>query len=377
MRILALEPYCGGSHQAFLEGWSRAGWHEWTVLSLPAHKWKWRMRHAAVTFAEQVRELRAQGRQWDLLLCSDMLNLAEFCGLAPESVRTLPSIIYFHENQATYPVQVESERDYQFALTNMTSALAAGAVWFNSAFHRDSFLLALEVLLRRMADYPPLDALARIAEKSFVFPPGIDPLPARGPRRPGPLRILWAARWEHDKNPEEFFAALQLLQECGIPFRCSVIGEQFRDAPTIFAQARVSFADHTDRWGYQPDRPSYEAALAEADVFVSTACHEFFGLSAVEATLAGAYPLVPRRLAYPEIFAPAQDGPVEEFFYETGVANLADRLADLACRVASGACLLASSASLCRRLKRFEWPSLAPRLDEAAQRMAARGREDI
>ncbi|MGM0378085.1 MAG: tRNA-queuosine alpha-mannosyltransferase domain-containing protein, partial [Bacteroidota bacterium] len=35
-----------------------------------------------------------------------MLNLAEFSGLADESVRRLPKISYFHENQLTYPVQV-------------------------------------------------------------------------------------------------------------------------------------------------------------------------------------------------------------------------------------------------------------------------------
>jgi glycosyltransferase involved in cell wall biosynthesis len=373
MRILALEPYYGGSHQAFLEGWSRASRHEWTLLSLPAYKWKWRMRHAAVTFAGQVRPLLAQDRQWNLLLCSDMLNLAEFLGLAPESVRTLPSIIYFHENQATYPVQVESERDYQFALTNMTSALAAGAVWFNSTFHKDSFLQALEALLRRMPDYPPLDAIARIAEKSIVFPPGVDPMPARGARRPGPLRILWAARWEHDKNPQEFFAALQILKERAIPFRLSVIGEQFRDAPAVFAEAGASLADHIERWGYQPDRSSYEAALAEADVFVSTTRHEFFGLSAVEATLAGAYPLVPKRLAYPEIFDLANDATAGEFFYEGGPTALAGKLADLARRVESGASLLASAEPIRRRLQHFEWPSLVPRLDEAAERMAGGG----
>ena len=51
MRILALEPYYGGSHQAFLDGWSKRSCHTWTVLTLPAAKWKWRTRHAAITFA--------------------------------------------------------------------------------------------------------------------------------------------------------------------------------------------------------------------------------------------------------------------------------------------------------------------------------------
>ena len=58
MRILALEPYYGGSHRAFLDGWVAHSRHEWTVLELPAYKWKWRMRHAAITLADRVAALR-------------------------------------------------------------------------------------------------------------------------------------------------------------------------------------------------------------------------------------------------------------------------------------------------------------------------------
>lgn len=393
MRILALEPYYGGSHQAFLDGWSQAGRHEWTLMTLPAYKWKWRMRHGAVTFADELHARFAPGTEReppadanvrvappDLLLCSDMLNLAEFLGLAPRRLRDLPGIIYFHENQLTYPVRHEDERDYQFAITNMTSALAADAVWFNSAFHRDSFLQALESLLRRTPDYQPLDAIARIAAKSQVFPPGVAPL-SEGPlRRPGPceepqgrqgprgpIRLLWAARWEHDKNPEEFFEAVRLLKNRQIAFRLSVVGEQFRDAPGAFAQARRDFAEHIDRWGYQPARAAYEAALREADVFVSTAVHEFFGLSAVEAVLAGAYPLLPRRLSYPEIFDPGNENSTGSFFYAGGPAALADRLAELAGRLQAGHSLVQATEPLRARLRRFEWPKLAPLLDDAAE----------
>ncbi len=366
MRILALEPYYGGSHQAFLDGWSHVSRHEWTVLSLPAYKWKWRMRHAAVTFADQVRQEVARGSQWDLVFCSDMLNLAEFFGMAPPEVRDLLSLIYFHENQLTYPVRVENERDYQFGLTNMTSALAASAVWFNSAFHRDSFLHALETFLNRMPDYQPFDAVPRLRAKAAVFPPGVTRFAPRGPRCPGSLRILWAARWEHDKNPGEFFEALACLKDQRVPFRISVVGEQFREVPEVFTLARQRFADQIDRWGYQPDRADYEAALLEADVFVSTAQHEFFGLSAVEATLAGAYPLVPKRLAYPEVFDLQGNGTAEMFFYEGGANGLAAKLVALAGRLRNSGSLFQAAQPIRDRLKQFEWPNLAPLLDDAA-----------
>ncbi|MFT5094879.1 MAG: hypothetical protein ACI93T_003723, partial [Porticoccaceae bacterium] len=100
-RILALNPWHGGSHQAFLDGWVTHSRHKFTVLPLPAYKWKWRMRHSAVTFSQQLLDLHGDrasaAPQWDVLFCTDMLGLAEFRGLCPESVRQLPSIVYFHE----------------------------------------------------------------------------------------------------------------------------------------------------------------------------------------------------------------------------------------------------------------------------------------
>lgn len=370
MRILALEPYYGGSHKAFLEGWSNSSGHEWTILQLPPYKWKWRMRHSAVTFADQVRDLTERGQRWDRLWCSDMLNLAEFRGLAPRHVRDLPTVIYFHENQLTYPVRFESERDYQFAVTNVTSALAADAVWFNSGFHKDSFLNALDTFLRRMPDCQPTDASEKIRQKAIVCPPGVRRMPARGVRRPGPLRILWAARWEHDKNPDDLFAALRILEARDVRFRISTVGEQFRQSPEVFSSARREFAEHIDRWGYQEDRTQYEATLGEADVFVSTARHEFFGLSAVEATLAGAYPLLPKRLAYPEVFGLDEDKTVAQFFYDGSVEVLADRLAELAALASGSPSLFDRTESLRHRLSRFEWSHLALALDKTIEQIA-------
>jgi len=373
MRILALEPYYGGSHRAFLDRWSALSRHTWTVLTLPPYKWKWRMRHAAVTFAEEVRGHWSRQPSWDLLFCSDMLNLAEFRGLSCRDIGDLPALIYFHENQLTYPVQIENERDYQFAMTNMTSALAADAVWFNSAFHRDEFLDALNAFLRRMPDHQPTGAVEIIRSKTCIQPPGVTTMPQRGSRSAGPLRILWAARWEHDKNPEDFFQALKILRQNGVAFQLSVIGEQFRETPEVFTRARQDFADCIDRWGYQKNRAEYEAALLEADVFVSTARHEFFGLCAVEAALAGAVPLLPNRLAYPEIFGLGQNEDADRFFYDGSPKALAERLTDMASCVVQGGSLADRTEGLRERLRRFEWPDLVPVLDEAIEK-AVRGK---
>jgi glycosyltransferase involved in cell wall biosynthesis len=302
------------------------------------------------------------------LFCSDMLNLAEFRGLAPPAVGNLPAIVYFHENQLTYPVRFETERDYQFAMTNITTALAAQGVWFNSTFHKDSFLEAAAGFLQKMPDYQPADTVQRIAEKAKVFPPGISDIEMRVAREPGPLRILWAARWEHDKRPQDFFEALKILKARGVEFRISVIGQQFRDVPAIFEQARKDFAEHIDRWGYQQSRDEYENALSEADLIVSTAGHEFFGLSVVEAVAAGAYPVLPNRLAYPEVLALDEDPDRERFFYDGSVKALADRLILLAEKVDKGA-LLPENHGAARLVERFKWKNLAPIMDKAVERM--------
>ena len=365
MRILALEPYYGGSHKAFLDGWTAHSRHEWTLLHLPPYKWKWRMRHSAVTFADRVRRLVSEGQRWDVIFCSDILNLAEFLGLAPQPIQALPAISYFHENQLTYPVRFESERDYQFVVTNMTSVLAATSVWFNSSFHRDSFLEALAAFLKKMPDYQPVDVIERIRRKAVVYPPGVDAVRRHGEREAGPVRILWAARWEHDKNPEDFFEALKMLKSRGVAFRISVIGEQFREAPEAFEWARQYFAEHIDRWGYQQSREAYEQALTQADVFVSTAKHEFFGITAVEAILAGAFPLLPRRLAYPEILGLGDDENAEEFFYDGSVTHLAKKLAALAERLEKGCLWSEGTERVTRSMERFTWGNLVGILDRA------------
>jgi glycosyltransferase involved in cell wall biosynthesis len=364
MNILALESYYGGSHKAFIDGLSKASRHKWTILTLPANKWKWRMRHSAITFAQQVADSHKKGQSWDVVFCSDMLNLAEFTALVPIDIASLPKVIYFHENQLTYPVRVEDERDYQFAMTNLTSALAADAVWFNSRFHKESFLDALVRFLKSMPDYQPIQNVEKIRDKSSVFPPGIEDFPQQPSRKPGPIRLLWAARWEHDKNPEDFFAALEILKKNNIGFEVSVIGQSFRDRPEIFDKAKIQFGDNIIRWDYQESRDEYVNSLLEADVIVSTANHEFFGLSVLEAVAGGIYPLVPNRLSYPEILGLDGTEETEQFFYDGSVKDLAYKLSNLAAQIQTGN-IWPSSINPLRLTERFKWQSLVNQYDTA------------
>ena len=281
MRILALEPYYGGSHRAFLDGWSGQSRHDWQLLTLPPHSWKWRMRHGAATFSNLASAHYALGNRWDLIFCTSMLNLAEFKGLVPSEIASLPAIVYFHENQLTYPVRHVDERDLHFGLINFTTSLAADAAWFNTQYHLDTFMGALTETLSKMPDHDCLHYLPSIALKSSVQPLGIDPVPEFERKVHYTPTILWAARWEFDKNPGLFFDAIRVLRDQGLPFKISVIGESFTECPPAFDAAKKEFDDRILRWGWQKNRNDYWKALSESDIVVSTADHEFFGISVV------------------------------------------------------------------------------------------------
>lgn len=362
MRILALNPFHAGSHRAFLDGWTARSRHQFTTLTLPGRRWKWRMRHAAVEFAREAGERGKNSKPWDVLFTTDMLNLAEFRGLTDPDVARLPAVVYFHENQLTYPDREERERDLHFVFTNFTTALAADRVWFNSQYHQNEFLGALDVFLSRMPDAPPKGAVDSIREKCEVQSPGVASF-RRFPsdESAGPLQILWVSRWEHDKDPDTFFTALELLAFAGADFRLNVLGESYRQAPACFEAARTRFADRIDHWGFQESAKSYHRILSESDVVVSTARHEFFGVAVVEAAAAGCFPIVPRRLAYPEVL-----GDRPEYFHDGTPEGLATRLAAMLARRKAQS-NKAAGAEDCRPpdVSRFAWDVRAAEMDDA------------
>jgi glycosyltransferase involved in cell wall biosynthesis len=353
MEILWLDPFHGGSHAAVAAGYAARSAHHVRMLTLSqAGGWRWRMRGGAVTMA---RMARASALQPDLIVTSDMLDLAVFRALTADRFAGVPIAAYFHENQLTYPLPPGRKRDLSWAWINYTSALVADHVLFNSAFHMRSMLGALPELLGRYHDYQELQTIDQIAAKSRVLPPGIDLSDLKlqpSPVRPQPSRVpilLWNARWEYDKQPAFFFAALEQLAAQGIDFRLIIAGEHIDPQAPDFATARARWATQIIHWGYTPSRAAYCALLQQADIVVSTALQEFFGISIVEALAGNCVPVLPARLNYPDLLPPELHAVC---LYWNDV-DLAEHLAQTIARLPE--------------LRRIDWPALAQPYDWSHQ----------
>ncbi len=330
LSVLLLEPFGDGSHAAFYRGWRGESAHAFTVLDLPAVHWKWRSRHASLTLAVRARALIEAGSHFDVVLCSDMLNLPEWRGLAGSPLCNLPSIVYFHENQFTYPLNAGVRRDYHYGFSNMLACIAADQVWFNSGFHLREFATAAECWLKRMPDFRHEDLIQQKLAAARICPPGIAPRRVAGDRRhasaESPLRIGWVARWEHDKRPDRFADVVCELVARQLPFQLVLLGQHDdKQHPSLKKIQRLA-SGHIRHAGYVVDQEAYWKLLRDIDVVISTADHEFFGVGIVEAVAAGAVPLLPQRLSYPEVFDLAANPDRKRFFYSGEAPELVERL---------------------------------------------------
>jgi len=312
VNILVLEPYFGGSHSLFLKGLQQHLPYEFDLMTMPARNWKWRMRLAGPHFAEKINKQNFN-KQYDRILCSSFVDVAAFRALVNRQFKQVPLYTYFHENQFAYPVQKEDERDFHFGLTNLTTALASDRIAFNTQFNLQTFLAGIEQILKICPDMKLADAVDNIREKTSILYPGIDfnDFPEYGSCTSDykTLTIIWNHRWEYDKNPEYFFEILYELDKQDVDFRLLVLGQSFQCQSEVFAEGQRKLAHRIDHFGYVESREEYIRQLCRADIVVSTASHEFYGISVIEAVRAGCIPLLPARLSYPELF-PA------EYLYE-------------------------------------------------------------
>ena len=360
LNALAIESHYGGSHKAFLDSWIAQSQHQWKVLSLPAANWKSRIRHSAYHFAAAIDRLE---QSFDILFCSDLINLAELKALSGSKLANIPIVLYFHENQFSYPVQPPNQINRHLAFHNLTSAAVADMIWWNSFFNKKQFLAAVQDYTQRFQDYDFSSYLEDVESKSIVFSPGVDLVAPARTKNKVPV-ICWAARWENDKAPQTFFKAMRILAEGGFNFKINVMGEQGDYTPDCFASAQANLKSHIQRWGYQPSRGEYLSGLAESDFFVSTAIHEFFGMSVVEAILCGAYPVLPQRLAYPEVMQLNKYPERSEHFYQGGAPALARHFSQLLQRYNQGSLWKSSQEDLLSSFEKYRMSTCSIAMDQ-------------
>jgi glycosyltransferase involved in cell wall biosynthesis len=281
---------------------------------MPARNWKWRMRFAGTYFAEELNKQEFP-KQYERILCSSFVDVASFRSLVSRKFQQIPLYTYFHENQFAYPVQKEDERDLHFGLTNFITALASDMIGFNTQYNFQTFLAGVDQILKICPDMKLSGAINKINKKASILFPGIDfsdfpEYDSCTSLNTAPT-ILWNHRWEHDKNPEYFFKTLYELDKQDVDFRLLVMGQSFQRQPEVFAEAQRKLAHKIDHFGYVESRTEYLKRMCHADIVVSTADHEFYGIAVIEAVRMGCMPLLPARLSYPELFPAA-------YLYEEG-----------------------------------------------------------
>lgn len=302
MRVLYVETFYGGSHKVFADQWISNSRHEFQLISMPPRFWKWRQAGSALFLAENIPS-DASGK-FDVVVVSGMTDIAHLKALRPDMP---PVLLYLHENQFAYPLKDGESRDFRYGMTDLMNILCAETAVCNSRFNQDMLLRECAQLFSRLPDAVPRRALEKAAEKCQVIYPGIDTdsidsaaaCTGESAENKIPL-IIWNHRHEHDKNPETTFAVLERLQKRGVPFRLAILGERFKESPDAFNKARSLLADRIVFDAYPP-RDEYLEWLKRGAIVISTAYQENFGLSVIEAAASGCWPLLPRRLAYPEV----------------------------------------------------------------------------
>ncbi len=266
------------------------------------------MHGGAVTLSKMFNEYLEVNKKPDLIIVTDMLNLPVFTSLA--NVKNIPIISFFHENQITYPWSTqdrdkEKNRDHHYGFINYTTALRSDLVMFNSYYHKNIFIKELRKFLKKFPDNNDLFNVDIIEKKSVVSYLGLDlekfDQYKKNSTNQCPI-ILWNHRWEYDKNPEEFFECLKKIKNENIKFKLIILGEEFQTEMDVFTKSRKYFSNEIIHMGYAKSFSEYASLINKSDILPVTTKQEFFGVSVIEAIYCGVFPILPKRLTYPELF---------------------------------------------------------------------------
>jgi glycosyltransferase involved in cell wall biosynthesis len=321
------------------------------------------MRGAALYYAKKISSLG----EYDGLITTDLMSLSDFKALSAPNFP--PTLVYFHENQLSYPLAPGESIDYQFGFTDMTTALAADRVIFNSHTHLNAFFSLLPGFIGMMPEYQPKWVDDSIRSRAAVIYPGCQFPAARPPLTDFPTPpekpplIVWNHRWEFEKNPEDFFAALDAMLENGIEFRLALLGENFQSVPKAFIAAKQRYRQQIVQYGYVKSKDKYRKWLQRGSIVISTAKQENFGISTIEAIRFGCLPLLPHRLSYPEIIP---DDFHQDFLYQ----DQADLVSKLTCLLSNLAEFQEKRHKISEAMGQYSWEYRIDPYDEELEALA-------
>ena len=317
-RILLLSAYDAMSHKMW-RGRLQEMFpeHEWTQLQLPPRHFSWRIRGNSLQWALDERECLT--RDYDLLVATSMVDLASLRGFVP-ALSKLPTAVYFHENQFTYPAGIDQRtNNVEPRLVPLYAAYCSDAIVFNSDYNRSTFLQGAETLLAKLPDRLSPELMLKL-QGSTVIPVPLEEF-AEGPSSKQPkefLDVIWNHRWEYDKGPQLLLQLVERILAQRLPIRLHIVGQQFRSAPQEFSRMSELLKQHATAqrmepgsFGFIEDRNHYTDLIRHCDVVLSTASHDFQGLAIQEACSLGCTPLAPENLVYPEYIG-------SEFLYPVG-----------------------------------------------------------
>lgn len=312
-RALLLSAYDAQSHRYWRENLvAQFPEIDWQVLTLPPRHFAWRIRGNSLSWAYEQGELL--NRDYDLVIATSMCDLSALRGFCP-ALSQIPTLVYFHENQFAYPLSSkQGERvNIEPQILNIYTAMCADYLAFNSEFNRRTFFEGAKALLTKLPDHCSSDMLRSAEQRSCVLPVPLKTLASKqasknpwlvNGAKEGVLKIAWAARWEYDKGPELLLDILNELEQLNCDYSLSLMGQRFRNSPKTFDDILTRFEKRIVHAGYVESRQDYLTWLKHADIILSSAKHEFQGLSVLEATQLGCVPIVPNDQAYPELFGP-------------------------------------------------------------------------
>lgn len=298
--------------------------HRWTLLTLPPRRMERRLAAAAHWFAEQIS--RREMGPIDLLFTCDALNLADLYRLCP-AVTGQPSVVYFHCNQLPDPLHIgqahlgyphpgppgANGEEQTLDLTNLTTAMAASEIWFNSKYHATSFIEGVETMVELHPELQSRNPLRDLRAKLAHVPPPVDVSRLAGaghhPVTRDPSVVFVETR---DANMELLNAALAIVHQLKRKMTLLVTGP-VDELGNLFP--RQSISEH--------DSPGQMRGLQSAGTFISAKIAAPFDENAVRAMLLGCRPVLPHTGVYPELVPARFQG---SCLYDMSAESLATHL---------------------------------------------------